>query len=132
MKVFGRILSILGWLLVVGSFAGGMLNFTFPTLVPGFILLFFGRVVRSANKARPIPDSSPDETPPPAPRRPPPPLEEPKPSIRLEDALKEIESRKPAPEPVVEFEIPVLPTSDTPMSSAEMIERARSRWDRKT
>lgn len=161
MGVLGRILQVVGWLWVVAGFFGPIAGFSVGSFLPGLIILFVARVLRTqaARRQRMEEDDQTVERPrvarsarPPSPATRPKPVamptktsnetrdetrsddqsESPPSSDRQETleqiflAGRELEDEDEPPESL-------LGGDDTaiPLTSAEMIARARARWDKK-
>lgn len=119
---------------MVASFAAPMFGYVFPALIPGFVLLFIGRMVRRTQRRGPLPEA---EAPPPPPRplgtqreSAPVTVEVTGPTRTLEDVLLEGVERDPDPLPEI-HQMPDIVFDSETLSSDEMIARARSRWDKR-
>jgi hypothetical protein len=157
MAALGRILQIVGWFWVVGGFLAPMAGYERINILPGLVLIFGARAIRRQAASRREPDEEPATAAEEAPQRilnterisrPAPP---PEPIVRYreaeEQAADEIEETMPESDDLIERITsasrdretdPVVPAAmagdrvpDTRLSSAEMIARARERWDRK-
>jgi hypothetical protein len=159
MAVLGRILQAIGWLWVLAGFFGNFINLPVGNIVPGIILLFIARVVRAQAGRRERAEGPEDvlatqsvptdtQTAPrrvPSMRPPPEPRVEPAPTPSRHASAEPERSRSEALEKILlagnaleedlgstEVEIPVeLAEGEVRLSSAEMIARARQRWDRR-
>jgi hypothetical protein len=157
MAAFGRILQIVGWFWVVGGFLAPMAGYERINILPGLILIFGARAIRRQAASRREPDeelATADEE---APQRilnterisrPAPP---PEPIVRYREAEEQVgdesaaisaesdeltERMRPAnrdreSDPIVPAAMAGDRAPDPRLSSAEMIARARERWDRK-
>lgn len=157
MAAFGRILQIVGWFWVVGGILAPMAGYERINILPGLILIFGARAIRRRASRREEPDEGPVTEAEEAPQRilnterlsrPAPP---PEPIVRYreaeEQAADEFEAisaesdelieritsadRDREPDPVVPPAMARDRVPDSRLSSAEMIARARQRWDRK-
>ena len=157
MAAFGRILQIVGWFWVVGGVLAPMAGYERINILPGLILIFGARAIRRQAASRQEPDEEPVTEAEEAPQRilntervsrPAPP---PEPIVRYREAEEqaadefaaissesdELIERMTSPSRDRETD-PDVPAAmagdrvpDTRLSSAEMIARARERWDRK-
>lgn len=167
MAAAGRILQVIGWLAFIAGFAGPALGYESVSPIPGLILIFIARMLRSRARSemppgpagkQTEPQPQPVETPPFQPRQqaPAPTRHTESPSIEAKTEPKQerpvdernqlleriaLAGRDAAEEPAVPEPEELSTLSDekeplrpdearTPMSSAEMIARARERWDR--
>lgn len=155
----GRILQVVGWLWIVAGFLGPIFEFESVNPLLGLILVFIARIIRArARSEMPPLETQPEpqtessdgaraerrqRTPPPPPARQehpaptaPQPETEPRQSAEERDDLLEriALAGREADEDIAEPDLGDLQTEGTetrtPMSSAEMIARARRRWDR--
>lgn len=139
MKAAATIVQVVGILLLAGSFGAAMFGTSVPLFLPGFILMFVGRAMRRSLRG-PVPEP----VPPPRERT----AKDQQPEVAspsISEVLEELASderevepvapTKPEPKPRSTPKPPPEPAfeeSDKPLSSAEMIARARGKWDRKT
>lgn len=155
MRNVGRLLTTLGWAWVILGIVGGAFGLEQFNIFPGFILLFVGRAIRrgareqepqgqedeavEAEAPKPRPLNTDRVVPPPAPRT------ESQPKVEVE--LPDEDERRDALEKILESGLAASAARDDraaedlaldfeegvhgPISSAEMIERARKRWDRR-
>lgn len=155
MRNVGRLLTTLGWAWVILGIVGGAFGLEQFNIFPGFILLFVGRAIRrgareqepqgqedeavEAEAPKPRPLNTDRVVPPPAPRT----ESDPKVVVELPDE----DERRDALEKILESGLAASAARDDraaedlaldfeegvhgPISSAEMIERARKRWDRR-
>ncbi len=134
---------MIGGLLIAASIVAPAFGAQLPTFVPGFILLFVGRAMNRNRRRAPIPTSQSPAPRPPQPSAPPPQppqrTEEPvaqrtvreEPERRkLEEVLEEL-AQDSDTESVVDVTIPEIELESGPLSSAERIAQARSRWDKR-
>lgn len=149
MSSLGRVIGWIGWLWVVAGILGPAIGLPQLNVFPGFILVLVGRVFRQRRERQPMESLGVGEAPEvperplltdvrrsaPAPRRAEPLVyraePEPEPPSR-DDQLEQILSPRPEVEIDEVMEAPAAEVpEDTPLSSAEMIARARDRYNRK-
>ena len=137
--------SVLGGLLIAASIVAPAFGVTLPTFVPGFILLFVGRAMNRNRRRSPIPTSEGPVPSPPARNIPPRPAPDqrsqervkPRPvpvesePRKLEEVLEELDLDSDIETPPIDVTLPEMETETGPLSSAEMIARARNRWDKR-
>lgn len=155
MRNVGRLLTTLGWAWVILGIVGGAFGLERFNIFPGFILLFVGRAIRRGGREREPQDQEDEaveaEAPRPRPLNtdrvvlPPAPRPDPEPKVVVE--MPNEEERREALEKILETGLAASAAHDEraaedlaldldegvhgPISSAEMIERARKRWDRR-
>jgi len=147
MAVVGRILQVLGWLWVAFGFFGPLLDLPNISWLPGFVLVFVSRILRTQaarnSKAEEIEDDTPvpnverKPDPPKVQTRPAPVAPKPTPVV-VEPDRDEIEKRLfetmqeraevPALADVDDF---LARTDERPKTSAELIAEARQRWNKR-
>ncbi len=158
MSALGRILQAIGWVWVIAGFAGHIAGFDFGGALPGVILIFIARVLRT-QAARRSPEDvaleldqptrvlNTDRPPTATPAAPPPPRSYPTPAPPVEasessaedDPLTRFLAGGDEPEPTKEMTRPesTIPVSSEavdvkPKTSEELIAEARRRWDRQS
>lgn len=166
MAALGRILQVVGWLWVIAGLVGPALGFWDLSFIPGVVVVFLARILRTQAERRELPDldrreETEEATQPPPARlmnterqrleqqaRPQPamiehePMSDPEPIgqptskrnqllDQIVTAGREVEEEMSAPQREDRAEPVDAPDTPKPMSSDEMIARARKRWDSK-
>lgn len=135
MRRLGSVVTLLGGLLIAASFIAPAFGYTFPAFIPGFVFVFFGRVLRrTVQRREPIPTETASRPRPPTVRAPEP--EPTSPTRRLDEILEEMGVEPdvavdPSPGVLEDLLEPTDFESGQVLSSQEMIARAHRRWDRK-